>query len=111
MLGSFSATNIEEVAEASKSGLKWMHIHIFKDRELTKNIICRAEKAGFRAIVVTVDEPGFGKSIKRKVNLPPHISFPVVGLKSPVGNVERCLIPVRPGRILTGLEARLNYHL
>ena len=88
VLGSFSTTDIDEVVETSKSGLKWMQLHIFKDRELTKNIVCRAEKAGFRAIVVTVDQPGFGKCIKRKVNLPPHISFPVVGLRSPVGGIE-----------------------
>ena len=35
-----------------------------------------------------MDQPGFEKCIKRKVNLPPHISFPVVGLRSPVGGVE-----------------------
>ena len=88
VLSSFSTTDIDEVVETSKSGLKWMQIQIFKDRELTENIVFRAEQAGFRAIVVTVDQPGFEKCIKRKVNLPPHISFPVVDLRSPVGGVE-----------------------
>ena len=88
VLSSFSTTDIEDVVETSKSGLKWMQVYIFKDRELTKNIVSRAEQAGFRAIVVTVDQTGCGKAIKLKVNIPPHISRPIAGLRSPTGGIK-----------------------
>ena len=88
VLSSFSTTDIDEVVGTSKSGLKWMQVYIFKDRELTKNIVSRAEQAGFRAIVVTVDQTGFGKAIKLKVNIPAHISRPIVGLRSPAGGIK-----------------------
>ena len=79
VLGSFSTTDIEEVAKTSKSGLKWMQIYIFKDRELTKDIVSRAEMAGYTAIVVTVDQPGYGKTLQHLVKALPCTRLPIIG--------------------------------
>lgn len=46
--------SIEEVAEAA-TGPLWFQLYVFKDRELNKILIERAEKAGYKALVVTVD--------------------------------------------------------
>ena len=39
---------------------KWFQIYIYKDREVTRGLVKRAEAAGAEAIVLTVDAPGLG---------------------------------------------------
>ena len=54
---SFSHKAVEEVAKAAPEGLRWMQIYIWRDRRITEFTIRKAEAAGFKAIVVTVDSP------------------------------------------------------
>lgn len=47
-------------------------------REVTINLVRRAEKAGFKALVLTVDTPFFGlrlADIRNKFVLPPHLKY------------------------------------
>ena len=81
MLSSWSSTSIEDVAEAGKSGLRWFQLNVFRDRELTKSLIQRAEKAGYKAIVLTVDQPVIGRRIYGSFTRPQHIQFPNFGDK------------------------------
>ena len=60
VLGSFSTTAMEEVPEAGSPGLQWLQLYIFRDRELTRRLITQAERVGFKAIVLTVDQPVIG---------------------------------------------------
>ena len=53
-LSSASTYSIEEVAAAADSPL-WFQTYVFRDRELTEVIVRRAEKAGYSALLVTVD--------------------------------------------------------
>lgn len=46
--------SVEEIAKAS-SGPKWFQLYAPKDREVGKRLVQRAERAGFRAIILTVD--------------------------------------------------------
>ena len=55
-LSSSSTWSIEEVAEAS-AGPKWFQLYIWRDRELTKEIVERARAAGYKALALTVDVP------------------------------------------------------
>ena len=57
----WATTSLEEVATASGSGLRWFQLQIFKDKQLTYQLVKRAEKAGYRALVLTVDAPEVGK--------------------------------------------------
>ncbi len=47
-------TTFEEVA-ASASGHLWLQLYLFRERELTKEWLLRAKKAGYEAICVTLD--------------------------------------------------------
>ena len=70
--------SIEEVAMAAPKATKWFQLYIYKDRKLTKNLVKRAEAAGFKAIVLTVDAPYFGRrlaDIRNKFKLPPHLKM------------------------------------
>ena len=53
---SSSSWNLEDIAAAS-SGVKWFQLYIWKDRKLTAEIVERARKSGYQALVLTVDVP------------------------------------------------------
>ncbi|XP_033102747.1 hydroxyacid oxidase 1-like isoform X2 [Anneissia japonica] len=61
VLSCFSTCTIEDVAKASPHGLLWMQVMLFNRREITESLVKRAEAAGFKAIVVTIDQPVSGK--------------------------------------------------
>jgi (S)-2-hydroxy-acid oxidase len=78
ILSTISTSSIEEVAAAAPLANKWFQLYIYKDRTVTRSLISRAEKAGFRALVLTVDTPFFGTrhaDVRNKFCLPPHLSL------------------------------------
>ncbi|NXU57145.1 HAOX1 oxidase, partial [Turnix velox] len=78
MLSSWATSSIEEVAEAAPAGLRWLQLYVYKDREVTKSLVKRAERAGYRGIFVTVDTPFLGRRIddvRNKFQLPPHLKL------------------------------------
>uniref|UniRef100_A0A1B6E4M7 (S)-2-hydroxy-acid oxidase n=1 Tax=Clastoptera arizonana TaxID=38151 RepID=A0A1B6E4M7_9HEMI len=71
-----STSSIEEVAEAAPNTVKWFQLYIYCDRLVTMELVKRAEIAGFKAIVLTVDAPFFGTRYadkKNKFTLPSHL--------------------------------------
>uniref|UniRef100_A0A3Q3AIH9 (S)-2-hydroxy-acid oxidase n=2 Tax=Kryptolebias marmoratus TaxID=37003 RepID=A0A3Q3AIH9_KRYMA len=81
MLSSWATSSIEEVMSAmttspGNGGVLWMQLYIYKDRELTLSLVRRAEKAGYKAIFVTVDTPYLGKrldDVRNHFKMPPHL--------------------------------------
>ena len=61
-LSTYSFKEIKENASINNS--LWFQLYIYKDREITKNLVQLAEAAGYRGIVLTVDAPIYGKRIK-----------------------------------------------
>lgn len=77
-LSTISTSSIEEVASATPGAPKWFQLYIHRDRQLTEELVRRAEQAGFRAIVLTVDAPLFGlrrADLRNKFSLPPHLTM------------------------------------
>lgn len=75
-LSTISTSSIEEVAEAAPNAVKWFQLYIYNDRNVTLNLVQRAERAGFKAIVLTIDAPMFGDrraDIRNKFSLPCHL--------------------------------------
>src|SRR3954470_1289197 len=59
ILSSLSNTPMEQVfAEAASP--RWFQLYVYEDREVTRELVARAEAAGAEAIVLTVDAPGLG---------------------------------------------------
>ncbi|RXM31417.1 Hydroxyacid oxidase 1 [Acipenser ruthenus] len=76
MLSSWATSSIEEVAESAPDSLRWLQLYIYKDRELTKSLVLRAERAGYKGIFVTVDTPYLGKrqnDVRNRFMLPSHL--------------------------------------
>jgi 4-hydroxymandelate oxidase len=59
ILSSLSNTAMESVF-AQAGSPRWFQLYIYKDREITRELLQRAEAAGAEAIVLTVDAPGLG---------------------------------------------------
>lgn len=55
-----ATTSLEEVAEATPAP-KWFQLYVHKDRGFTRDLVLRAEAAGYDAIVLTVDTPLLGR--------------------------------------------------
>ena len=59
-----SSVSLEKIAEAAGPDANiWFQLYVMKDRELTLQLIRRAEKAGFKALVVTIDAPVQGRRV------------------------------------------------
>jgi len=59
ILSALSNTAMESVF-AQAASPRWFQLYIYKDREITRALVERAEAAGAEAIVLTVDAPGLG---------------------------------------------------
>ena len=84
-LSSWSTTSIEDVAMVSGSGLRWFQLYVYRDKDLTRDLVLRAERAGYGAVVVTVDTPILGKRLadtQNRFDLPPHLSLANFGRTS-----------------------------
>lgn len=96
VLSTQSSTELESVAQAvlgeSGRGPLWFQLYIQHDREFTRALVERAERAGFEALVLTVDAPVSGaRDRERRANfalpngisavnlagLPPFLSRPL----------------------------------
>lgn len=78
ILSSLSTTSIEEVAISAPKCIKWFQLYIMKDRTITQNLVQRAEKTGYKALVLTVDTPVPGirwSDIRNKFHLPKHLKL------------------------------------
>ncbi|XP_062559277.1 uncharacterized protein LOC134224054 [Armigeres subalbatus] len=75
-LSTIATSSMEQVATGAPGSPKWFQLYIYRDRKLTESLVRRAEKAGFKAIVLTVDAPVFGlrrADMRNKFSLPPHL--------------------------------------
>jgi 4-hydroxymandelate oxidase len=95
VLSTVSTTSMEDVAAASE-GPKWFQLYVYKDREVTRNLVQRAEATGYKALCLTVDVPVIGN---RERDLRNSFTFPkelvlanFVGVQS--GGVQLENLPV-----------------
>lgn len=74
VLSTFSTSTLEEVVAVQPNSL--FQIYVFKDRAISQRLLKRAHSAGFKAVVLTVDAPVFGRrehDKRNNFNLPSHL--------------------------------------
>ncbi|XP_054716299.1 2-Hydroxyacid oxidase 1-like [Uloborus diversus] len=79
IVSAFSSTDLEEISLRAPHANLWMETFIFFDRSITQSIVERAEAAGYRAIVISVDRPVHPNLIltaKDHLVLPEYIRLP-----------------------------------
>jgi 4-hydroxymandelate oxidase len=75
-LATLSNFSIEEAMKVA-TGPVWFQLYALKDRGITASLVERAEAAGCKAIVLTVDVPVPGKrerDIRNRLTLPEHLT-------------------------------------
>ncbi|KAI9909938.1 hypothetical protein PsorP6_009919 [Peronosclerospora sorghi] len=77
-----ATTSLEDVANANSKAnlhaLRWYQLYIFKDWDLTRGLVLRAEKAGYKSIVLTVDTPILcdrESDVRNRFSLPNHLTM------------------------------------
>ncbi|KAF9983355.1 Hydroxyacid oxidase 1 [Modicella reniformis] len=88
ILSSWSTTNAEDTISAGREipvddqtpglPLFWFQVYVYKDRAMTETLVRRVEKAGYKALVITVDTPFLGRrlaDVRNVFKLPPHMSI------------------------------------
>jgi isopentenyl diphosphate isomerase/L-lactate dehydrogenase-like FMN-dependent dehydrogenase len=60
VISTLSSRSMEEVAHAMGDAVRWFQLYWGKDPELTASMLHRAAKAGYSALVVTLDTPILG---------------------------------------------------
>ncbi|CAK9226771.1 unnamed protein product [Sphagnum jensenii] len=76
-LSSWATSSVEEVASVGP-GIRFFQLYVYKDRNVVAQLVRRAERAGFKAIALTVDTPRLGRresDIKNRFSLPPHLTL------------------------------------
>ncbi|MEU0946685.1 aminotransferase class I/II-fold pyridoxal phosphate-dependent enzyme [Streptomyces canus] len=63
VVSTFAGRTFEEIAAAASAPL-WLQVYCFRDRETTRRLIERAGRAGFEALVLTVDAPRLGRRLR-----------------------------------------------
>jgi L-lactate dehydrogenase (cytochrome) len=58
-LSTHASCSIEDVA-CEAPGLLWFQLYVWRNRDLTRSFVERAQAAGYRALVLTVDVPVLG---------------------------------------------------
>src|SRR5690606_8064003 len=59
-LSTVSTTPVERIHEVLPSPL-WFQLYVYPDKDLTRRLVERAERAGVQALVLTVDTPVLGR--------------------------------------------------
>jgi len=62
VLATAATVSIEDVAAECLSAPQWFQLYLPPERSVTEGLIDRVAAAGFRAIVLTVDQPVYGSS-------------------------------------------------
>ena len=101
-----STKTMEEVAESIKESPRWFQLYFNNDPEVNRQLLQRAEKAGFSAIVLTVDLPVLGIRDRNVRN-----SFtPSKDVSAPTSPSERYLAATRSLQSLTaGVKDDLSW--
>ncbi|KAI3969595.1 hypothetical protein MKX01_020156 [Papaver californicum] len=76
-LSSWATSSVEEV-DSTGPGIRFFQLYVYKDRSIVTQLVKRAEKAGFKAIALTVDTPRLGRreaDIKNRFTLPSSLTL------------------------------------
>jgi 4-hydroxymandelate oxidase len=88
VISTSATTTIEDIAAVATSPL-WFQLYVQRERSFSLDLVRRAEAAGCRALVVTVDAPVLGsryRETRSKFNLPPGLERAnLKGLKTATG--------------------------
>ena len=76
VVSTFAGRTLEDIAAATTAP-RWLQVYCFRDRAATAALVDRARRAGYEALVLTVDAPQLGRrlrDIRNGFRLPPGVA-------------------------------------
>jgi L-lactate dehydrogenase (cytochrome) len=76
-LSTMGTTSIERLAAEVPSARRWFQLYLWRDRAASRDLVVRAQQAGYEAVVLTVDTPVPGarlRDVRNGLTLPPSLS-------------------------------------
>jgi isopentenyl diphosphate isomerase/L-lactate dehydrogenase-like FMN-dependent dehydrogenase len=76
-LSCVGTTSIEDIAEVAPKARKWFQLYLWKDRDLSLELVAKANAAGYEALLITVDVPVAGNRLRDQRNgmtVPPRLT-------------------------------------
>ena len=80
-LSTLGTTSIEDVAAAAPAARKWFQLYVWRDRGAGKELVERAQAAGYEALMLTVDVPVAGarlRDVRNGLTIPPSLTLGTV---------------------------------
>lgn len=80
-LSTLGTTSIDDLAAAVPDVTRWFQLYVWKDREFSKDLIERARRGGYSALVLTVDVPVAGARLRDVYNglsIPPGLTIKTI---------------------------------
>ena len=77
-LSTLGPTSIEDVAAAAPTARKWFQLYVWRDRGAGKELVERAQAAGYEALILTVDVPVAGarlRDVRNGLTIPPSLTL------------------------------------
>jgi isopentenyl diphosphate isomerase/L-lactate dehydrogenase-like FMN-dependent dehydrogenase len=72
-----SSVTLEEIAREIPGG-HWFQLYVWRDRDITRELVQRAQAESYRALVVTIDVPVLGqreRDVRNRATIPPQITI------------------------------------
>ena len=76
-LSTLGTATIEDVVAAAPNGVNWFQLYMWKDREGSMALVERAQKAGVKNLLLTVDVPAAGhrlRDYRNGLTVPPQLT-------------------------------------
>ncbi|GAA4829766.1 alpha-hydroxy acid oxidase [Saccharopolyspora rosea] len=77
-LSTMGTTSVEDLADAAPGARKWFQLYLWRDREASRELVERAQRAGYEALLLTVDTPVAGARLRDNRNglsIPPALTL------------------------------------
>lgn len=74
-VSTLATTSAEEVRAATTARL-WFQLYVYQNRDATRELVARVERAGYEALVLTVDTPILGRrerDVRNRFRMPPGV--------------------------------------
>jgi len=92
-LSTMASTSIEDVASEGAGGTLWFQLYVWRDRRRSEQFLERASRAGYRAVLLTVDTAVVGRrarDLRNGFTIPPAPSLNtfIEGLRHPAWSYD-----------------------
>ncbi|WP_243793183.1 alpha-hydroxy acid oxidase [Saccharopolyspora gloriosae] len=80
-LSTMGTTSVEDLAAAAPGARKWFQLYVWRDRSASRELVRRAQEAGYEALMLTVDTAVAGarmRDVRNGLTIPPSLTLKTI---------------------------------